>query len=220
MPPKSKSKTATATPKKATQRKATKPAPASKPSRKKPTVTKKKSPTPSESSKSPTTPSDGSSSQEEEGSAFAHGSESYEFSEREEEDTASLHSDNLDDELEDIRAKSPTVSPEKSKKRKRGSEAGSAKSSPTKKAKASPTKKSAKKKGKSKLDEYELGSESEDSNEEEDPELAEGQEIVGRVVQAPKTGRGMYMLVYLLGSLHVVRSQFHLVRYHKTRSTS
>lgn len=197
MPPKTKAKSANSTPKKApvtkkpSQRKAAKPTVTNKVIPKKKASAKQKAPSPEESSKSPSASSDESSSQEEE-SVFAHGSESYEFSERDEDETASLHSDNLDEELEDIRPKSPSASPVKPKKRKRGSEAGSAKSTPVKKAKMSPGKKSPHQKRKSKLDEYELGDESEDDDEEV-VELEDGQEVVGRVVEAPKTGRGMYL---------------------------
>ncbi|CAL1710098.1 unnamed protein product [Somion occarium] len=101
-------------------------------------------------------------------------SDAYQYSAREEEDDeASLHSDALD-EVEDIRPAKDTTS----RKRTRNSDTrGAAKASPAKKGK---TKSSPKKKRKTK------GSDAEDDD---DLELEEGQEIVGVVVQAPKTGR-------------------------------
>jgi len=99
--------------------------------------------------------------------------------EAEDDDVASLHSDNLDDSDFDS----------KSKKRKRGPVS----SSPRKKvtvAKPNGGKKSPAKKKSKKVDE----------DEEED--LEDGQEVVGVVVQAPKTGRGA--LSFLMRLSHIL----------------
>ncbi|KAI0071888.1 hypothetical protein K474DRAFT_1701327 [Panus rudis PR-1116 ss-1] len=96
--------------------------------------------------------------------------------EEDEDDEESLHSDALDEDDEDVQA---------SRKRKRAPAASSSNSpamksrtsgSPTKKQKTTPKKRKSKKGAEADDDEFDL-------------DLDEGQEIVGRVVQAPKTGR-------------------------------
>jgi hypothetical protein len=64
---------------------------------------------------------------------------------------------------------------------------------------------------------------SDEDEEEEDTNLKEGQEIVGRVVEAPKTGRGTYcihMTIKILSRSPGLPPQSPQVRYLKTRSTS
>lgn len=92
-----------------------------------------------------------------------------------EEDAVSLHSDNLDDDEDEV---------PKPQKRKRAptSRNGRLKSG----AKRSPHTAPAKKTKKRKVT-------GEDSDGPEEIELEDGQEIVGVVVQAPKSGRGVYL---------------------------
>lgn len=103
-----------------------------------------------------------------------------------ESETESLHSDALDDEDDDDDAESRRKKNKQALKRKRGS-VSSPKKAPAKKAKpASPAKKRKIKKARK----------DEDEDEQSDLELEEGQEIVGVVIQAPKTGRGMCNAFY------------------------
>ena len=89
--------------------------------------------------------------------------DAYENESEELSDLESINSDNLDEEV-------PVAKPSK---RKRG---------PKSAAKASPKKASAPRKKRKKADD--------DDDEEAYIELKEGQEIVGKVIQAPETGRG------------------------------
>lgn len=64
-----------------------------------------------------------------------------------------------------------------------------------------------------------------EDEEEEDTDLKEGQEIVGRVVEAPKTGKGMYYILHMNVAIKILEAPVFLlqsprVRYLKTRSTS
>ncbi|KAI0767524.1 hypothetical protein C8Q74DRAFT_1334899 [Fomes fomentarius] len=112
-----------------------------------------------------------------EGDAEANGGDGEDGEDASESETESLHSDALDDE-DDDEAESRGKKNKKDLKRKRGS-VSSPKKAPAKKAKASPAKKRKIKKARK----------DEDEDEESDLELEEGQEIVGVVIQAPKTGR-------------------------------
>ena len=97
--------------------------------------------------------------------------EAYVQDEEEPSDVESINSDNLDDDLP----------PNKSQRRKRGS---------TSSAKSSPKKKSTPRKKRKKVDE--------DEDAQSEFELDEGQEIVGKVIQAPKTGRGRFVMTVLV----------------------
>lgn len=120
------------------------------------------------------------------GDAEGDGGDGEEGEDGSESETESLHSDALDDEDDDDDAESRRRKNKQALKRKRGS-VSSPKKAPAKKAKpASPAKKRKIKKARK----------DEDEDEESDLELEEGQEIVGVVIQAPKTGRGMCNAFY------------------------
>lgn len=101
-----------------------------------------------------------------------------------EDDVVSLHSDNLDEDEDEV---------PKPKKRKRAPTATSRpKSGAKRSSRTSPAKKKRKTAG-------------EESDGPEEIELEDGQEIVGVVVQAPKSGRGGYL--YHVHSCYLVRER-------------
>ena len=125
-------------------------------------------------------------------------------------DAESLHSDALDDEDEFETSKN-------SKKRKRAS------TSPKKTPSKSATKaKQANKNGSASGSARKKRKTKESEDEASDFELEDGQEVVGTVVQAPKTGRGEYFPSTFSCCKHVLRGrhQFHQGRYPRTPSTS
>jgi len=115
--------------------------------------------------------------------------------EDDEDDVKSLHSDALDDDSDQETEKH-------ARKRKRASPVKSHR------AKASSPRKRRK------------NAASDEDEEGEGYDLKEGQQIVGKVVQAPKTGRGT-RCVYILEDVRInLLPQFHRVRYLKILSTS
>ena len=117
--------------------------------------------------------------------------------EDDEDDVKSLHSDALDDDS-DLETKKP------SGKRKRASQVKQPR------AKASSPRKRRK------------NAASDEDEEDEGYDLKEGQQVVGRIVQAPKTGRGQcysYILRRRGANLALLPPQFLPVRYLKIHST-
>lgn len=114
-------------------------------------------------------------------------------------DVKSLDSDALDDDDDD---ENESIGRSRSRKRKRVSP-----------VKTSPKKATPRKKKKATVEDTD--------DADDDFDLKEGQEIVGTVVEAPKTGRGALSSVVNL-NLNFINTgiQCPLGRYHKTRSTS